>query len=317
MVQFCRGIILNGKLEISSQVDKGTLAILKLPIFRETERKSLNLVLPDSKELISDNKASEDEFETEHSTTVLIVEDNDSLRNILYHQFKGYKVLMARNGKEGIEKAKLKIPNIIISDVMMPYKSGYELCEEVKTNMTTSHIPVVLLTAKADQESKIKGFKSKADAYIFKPYDLEELQLVVKNLLESRAKLHEVFKNLIKEPTSTNQPKEDQFILELKALINKNIKDENYGIKEICIDLKISRMQLHNKLKALTGLTTSNFIFLIRLNKAKELMENTALNINEICHEVGITNRNYFSKQFKNEFGVSPSAWRKRLYVNN
>jgi YesN/AraC family two-component response regulator len=291
--------------------------LLKLPIQRQAKKESLNLTLPDLKESISDNDVIDDELETEHSTTILVVEDNDSLRHILYSQLKGYRVLLARNGKEGIEKTKANIPDIIISDVMMPHKNGYELCEEIKQNRTTSHIPVVLLTARADQESKIKGFKSKADAYIFKPYDLEELQLVVSNLLESRAKLQETYKNLNEDSTPTKQPKEDQFILELKALIEENIKDDEYGIKKICDALKISRMHLHNKLKALTGLSTSNFVNLVRLNKAKELLENTKLNISEISYNIGISNSNYFSKLFKKEFGVSPSAWRKRLYVNN
>jgi AraC-like DNA-binding protein len=193
---------------------------------------------------------------------------------------------------------------------MMPKKSGYEVLETLKLDRRTSHIPIILLTAKADQESKLVGLRAKADAYLYKPYDVEELKLVVKNFIESRAQMQELYKKFNKTSPSTDRPQEDQFILELRDLLIGNIK-EDFGIHDLCEHLKISRAQLHNKLKALTGLSTSNYILLIRLQKAKELLESTLLNMSEIAYEVGLKDPNYFSRKFKEEYGVSPSQWKK------
>jgi YesN/AraC family two-component response regulator len=279
-----------------------------LPISRKAEAVSLAIETQSYTDIIN-RPVIEDDLTKKDKTSILIIEDNDSLRHILALQLQQYNVYVAKDGEKGIEKAIECIPDIIISDVMMPKKSGYEVCEALKLDRRTSHIPIVLVTAKADQESKLEGLRAKADAYLYKPYDVEELKLVIKNFIESRVKMQALYKIFNKKSPSTDRPQEDQFILEFRKLLFHNIK-EDFGIQDLCQHLKISRAQLHNKLKALTGLSTSNYILLIRLQKASELLKSTSLNISEIAYEVGLKDANYFSRKFKKEFGMPPSEWR-------
>jgi CheY-like chemotaxis protein len=224
--------------------------------------------------------------------TILVVDDNYSIRKLISQQLQGYNIITAKDGEQGVEKALKETPDLILSDVMMPKKDGFELCKILKKHKATSHIPIILLTAKAEQESKIDGLKTKADDYIYKPYDLEKLQLKINNLIEGRRQLRETFNNLKEGSSPTSHPNEDKFILDLRALILSHLEDMKYGIADICKALKISRAQLHNKLKALTGLSTSKFILFTRLQKGKKLLESTLLNISEISFEIGIQDPN-------------------------
>jgi signal transduction histidine kinase/DNA-binding response OmpR family regulator len=306
LVELC-----GGEISLNSQIEKGTTVEIKLPINRNDDAETVYPEIKTSDKAGQEGLIIIEETTTKkHKNTVLIIEDNEALRQILALQLQQYTVYDAKGGEEGIEKAIEIIPDIIISDVMMPKKSGYEVLETLKLDRRTSHIPIILLTAKADQESKLVGLRAKADAYLYKPYDVEELKLVVKNFIESRAQMQELYKKFNKTSPSTDRPQEDQFILELRDLLIGNIK-EDFGIHDLCEHLKISRAQLHNKLKALTGLSTSNYILLIRLQKAKELLESTLLNMSEIAYEVGLKDPNYFSRKFKEEYGVSPSQWKK------
>jgi len=300
-----------GEINLSSQMDKGTRVDIKLPITRKAKT-----ALPDLEtDIHTDNKdlsLEEDAIRKKDTHSVLIIEDNEAIRQILALQLQGYTIEIAKDGEEGIEKAIECIPDIIISDVMMPKKSGNEVCETLKLDWRTSHIPIVLLTAKADQESKLEGLRAKADAYLYKPYDVEELKIIITNLLESRAKMQALYKNLNKKSPSTDRPQEDRFILEFRDVLIRNIKEDDFDIEDLCKHLKISRSQLHKKLKVLTGLSTSNYILLIRLQKASELLESTLLNMSEVAYEVGLNDASYFSKKFKEEFGMPPSEWRER-----
>ena len=192
---------------------------------------------------------------------------------------------------------------------MMPEKDGFELCSTLKQDERTSHIPIILLAAKADMDSKIIGLEHGADAYLTKPFEQKELVARLKNLLELRKKLQGRYRLFRSSGPTTN--KEETFILKVQKVIGENIEDEDFGIVHLCKVVKLSRSQLHNKIKALTGLSTSIFIRLIRLRKAKLLLQTTDLNVSEIAYKVGFKNSTYFTQSFTDEFGYPPNKTRK------
>ena len=244
----------------------------------------------------------------------MIVEDNADVRQYLIACLEGkYSIKVAEDGLQGEELAVAEIPDIIISDVMMPGKDGFDLCESLKNDQRTSHIPIILLTARADEDSRISGLKRGADAYLSKPFNENELEVRIEKLLDNRRILQQRYGSLenLSPTTDIGVKQEDEFIVSLKQAVLDNIDDENYGIPEICRDMALSRSQLHRKLKALTDKSTSHFIRSIRLHKAKELLLTTDLNVSEVAYEVGFRNPRYFSTTFSEEFGISPNEVKK------
>mgnify|MGYP002624696862 CR=1 FL=1 len=241
--------------------------------------------------------------------SLLIIEDNPDvvqyLRSLLEDQ---YQLAIARDGEDGISMALERIPDLILSDVMMPKKDGFEVCATLKKDERTSHIPIILLTAKADTDSRIAGLERGADAYLAKPFDQKELFVRLETLLELRRALKRRYHSLEPAPPSpdTGLQQEDAFIEKLKAVILDRLDDENFGIAELCKAAAMSRSQLHLKIKALTDRSTSHFIRAVRLHKAKELLRNSHLNITEVAFEVGFNDPAYFSRSFSEEFGLSP-----------
>ncbi|MCL4161534.1 UNVERIFIED_CONTAM: hypothetical protein GTU68_029925, partial [Idotea baltica] len=248
---------------------------------------------------------------------LLLVEDNpDILQYISGLLADDYQLQVAKDGEEGIAKALAQIPDIIISDVMMPGKDGFELCETLKLDERTSHIPIVLLTAKADAESRLEGLKRGADAYLSKPFQQEELFIRLNQLLALRQKLQEHFAakvqstdpstgSLNDNPLLSNI--EDSFLARFHQALETNIEEEDFGIPEMCNELAMSRAQLHRKIKALTGLSTSHYMRAIRLQKAKLLLESTDLNISEVAYRVGFRDPKYFSRTYSETFGFAPT----------
>jgi signal transduction histidine kinase/CheY-like chemotaxis protein len=308
--------LLHGDLKILSKPGEGTSIVLQLPISRNAEKKAINADSYKKDKLIDKRLAKQSTTLKsdikEQKPRLLFVEDNASLRHILSLQLEGFCIHTAKDGIEGITKAIELIPDIIISDVMMPGKTGFELCNTLKEDKRTSHIPVILLTAMADHESKLKGLKAKADAYLYKPYEFKELTLIINNLLESRQTLQKIYRSLNKDSKATDYPQEDQFILSFKAIIHSHINEENFNVSDLCAILGLSRTALHNKIKALTGLSTSNFILHIKLEKGKKLLMTTTKNINEISFEIGME-RSYFSTKFKEKYRLSPKQFRDGL----
>ncbi len=240
---------------------------------------------------------------------LLIIEDHPDLRKYIVQQLQiNYQVLEAKNGLEGIEMAYESIPDLIISDIMMPGMDGYGVCQQLKKDERSSHIPIILLTAKATAEDKLKGLEFKADDYITKPFDSQELQVRIKNLIEQRKTLKSKFSsNLMKIPNDIIVNSIDQnFMEEIKKIIEINLSDENFGVEELGRAIGMSRSQLHRKLKALTGLSTSIFLRSFRLQRAYQLLEQAAGNATEIAFKVGFSNSNYFFKCFKEEFSITP-----------
>ena len=242
--------------------------------------------------------------------TVLIVEDNAELRNYLSNQLNAdYNILLASNGIEALKLADKKIPDAIISDVMMPKMDGYEFCVKLKENLKTSHIPVLMLSAKTMSDDWIKGIESGADVYVNKPFKTEILKTQLKRLITSRQILFDKYSsgtNTFTTPTHTSSL-DKEFIGKVLKYINENIQDNQLGVESLAEELFLSRSQLYRKIKALTGQTANEFIRKVRLLKAKELIENGYDSIGEIGFKVGFSSPSYFSKCFKAEFGMLPT----------
>lgn len=248
---------------------------------------------------------------------LLIIEDNADVRQYLATCLEGhYQLSYAEDGAVGIQRALEEVPEIIISDVMMPQKDGFEVCAELKNDLRTSHIPIILLTAKSDAESRISGLEVGADAYLSKPFNEKELFIRLEKLIEIRKTLQIRYQSLDGGPLakSKTNSKDDAFILQIQEIVRQHISEETFGIAELCRAIGMGRTQLHNKIKSLTGKSTSHYIRAIRLHKAKDLLANNPeLNMTEIAFATGFPNLSYFSKIFADEIGSSPSQYRKNI----
>ena len=314
---------MEGRIELVSEAGEGTTFTVWLPI-RQTALKEnveeLDIPIPDLSQGDIESLAEIEPLSPaalkDKGLQVLVVEDNRDVRHYLVMLLQGqYQVFIAKDGQEGADKAFELIPDIIISDVMMPKKDGFELCRELKTDFRTSHIPVILLTSKNSVESRVQGLKEGADAYLSKPFNHEELFVRIQKLLELRRKLQDRYLSFSELPT-TEPAKEEKFVLEdefiarLKGVIEANMHLSSFSVPSLCREMGVSRSLLHRKLKALTNKPTSHFIRLVRLERAKELLRNPSLNISQVAYEVGFSDISYFSKCFTEEYGLSPSGYR-------
>ncbi|MEL7121255.1 MAG: response regulator [Bacteroidota bacterium] len=258
-----------------------------------------------------DEKIVENGEEDKDKPRLLIVEDNYDMVEVLIANLEDdYEIYATYDGAEGIEKAIAEVPDLIVSDVMMPEKNGYELCDALKQDERTNHIPIILLTAKADVESRLTGLQKGADAYLAKPFEPRELLIRLEKLLELRQLLQGKYNSL--EPIEEEMTAEDTFIMKLRSVIEENISDQDFGIPELCQAMGISRSPLHNKIKALTGISTSHFVRSVRLNKAKDLLEKSEMNISQVAYEVGFKHPRYFSEVYHKQYKVWPSQVKKK-----
>ncbi|UXP32684.1 response regulator [Reichenbachiella agarivorans] len=245
---------------------------------------------------------------------VLVVEDNADIRSYIKSILEiEYRVIEGEDGEEGIEKAKAQIPDLIISDVMMPGKDGFEVCREVKLDEKTSHIPVILLTAKASNDSALNGFELGADYYITKPFNPKLLTLRVRNALKTRDQIRG---QLLHKNTFNIEPKnikiasrDEEFMQKAVAVIESNMSNSEFYVDDLGRELGMSRMQLYRKLKGLIGLSANEFIRSIRLKRAAQLIRQDEMNISEITYQVGFNDLQYFRDCFKKQYGVNPSEY--------
>ena len=239
--------------------------------------------------------------------TILFTDDNDDVcqmaRTLLETH---YRVLTAPNGVVALQMAELNIPDLVVSDVMMPQMNGLELCSRLKQSTATSHIPVILLTAQTLDEQRIAGYEHGADAYITKPFSAPLLLARIHNLLQSRKQLKQVFggaDELAKEEISTP---DKEFVSKIRSEIHRNISNNDFGVEQLGAAVDLSRVQLYRKVKALTGLSPVELIRATRVNRAHKLIEGGATSVSEVAYQVGFTSPSYFTKCFKDQFGVSP-----------
>lgn len=245
------------------------------------------------------------------SKHILVVEDNkDFSQFITRYLSEFYHVESAINGKEGLEVLKKHNIDLIVSDVMMPQMDGYEFCSIVKTQIETSHIPVILLTALSSSENLIAGLDKGADAYLTKPFDEEALLKQIQNILEQRRRIQENFSKQFVGQNTVDAGSLDSFFLnKVREVIEQNLSDENFNMETLAEQLMISRSKLHRKIKSLSGVTTSEFVNLVRLKKAIQLIKEKDYRFNEVAFEVGFSSHSYFNRCFKKVYGVTPKEY--------
>ena len=287
------------------------------PEIKETTPQKINMAVANGIILDEEKKGIE-------KPLILLVEDNADVVAYTASCLPDYRLAVGQDGREGFEIASEIIPDLIITDVMMPFVDGFELCRQLRSDEHTSHIPIIMLTAKADIESKMEGLEKGADAYLEKPFNREELLIRIKKLLELRKNLQQFYlKNAglnnntaaietvahNTEPISENKI-EDEFVKKVREAIEKNLTDTNFTVEQLCKQLFMSHSQLHRKLDALTGCSPNKFIRIIRLNKAKEMLKIAANSIAAIALECGYNDPGYFARVFKQEYEVTPQEWR-------
>ena len=246
--------------------------------------------------------------------TLLIVDDNADIRTLLRTILQPhYQLLEAADGQEGLRVAHEQVPDLIVSDVMMPVMNGLEFCQQIKTDFVTSHIPVILLTARALNKHQIEGYESGADAYITKPFQADLLLARISNLLKSRLQLRSLWSNEQKEVKAEEpkvEVKENAFILRFKAVVEEKMADSDLSVEDIGADMNLSRVQLYRKVKALTGSSPVDLLRKARLAEARRLLNDTDQTVSEIAYRVGFTSPSYFTKCFKEEYGKVPGEVR-------
>ncbi|MCG8331262.1 MAG: tetratricopeptide repeat protein [Chitinophagales bacterium] len=317
--------LLGGKIQVESGTRKGSVFIVNLPIIKKA-----NVQADDHFEIIADAQATEKGIAKKglenpelvlpafdpslDKPQLLIIEDNPDVQQYLIACLEPeYQLILANNGQSGIQKAIEIIPDIIICDVMMPIKDGFEVCDTLKADERTSHIPIILLTAKADEASLMSGLRKGVDAYLTKPFNEAELLLRLEKLLELRKKLQDHYAKTFynKEEIVSNATPENPFLQKFYALIEKELSNPDLDMNQICRALGMSRSQVFRKLKALTGKPATILIRSYRLQKGKELLAQGDLSVSDVAFDVGFTSLSYFSRAFQEEFGISPSATRK------
>lgn len=311
----------HGKISVTSTEHQGSAFTIMLPLVKVSadtkaarNEKLTNTIIRSGEQELTEESSLFIESELTSENTLLLVEDNPDMRAYIRESLAGnYRIIEAVDGQDGIEKALEHIPDIIISDVMMPRKDGLHLVEMLKGDERSSHIPIILLTAKADIESRLAGLERGANDYLAKPFHRNELLMRTRNLVDLRKRFWEMY--TAQQPLLPVDNKdlqiEDAFLQKIRAIIDNNLTDSDLEIDKLSHLLGMSRSQMHRKIKALTGQTPSLFIRAIRLKKAKELLETTAMNVSEVAYQVGFSTPNYFSDAFTETYGIRPSQVKK------
>ena len=306
--------LMDGTITVSSEVGMGTFFTVQLPIQEIKTRQKREIEnIPMPKKSISKEPFVLSGADKRNVPTVLLVEDNKDMRHFITEQLiKFYKVKEAHNGQAGLQKALAESPDLVITDLMMPKMDGIELCKNLKTNVLTSHIPVIMLTAKAGMDNKIEGLDSGADDYLTKPFDGKELLVRTKNLIEQRQKLRELYSNkeIQVHPKKVTVTSIDQkFLEQVLELLETNFAESDFGVPQMQNALAMSKTQLHRKLKALTNEAPGELLRNFRLKRAAQLLSQKADSVTQIAYRVGFNNLSYFAKCFKELYGVTPSSY--------
>lgn len=308
-----------GIIQVDSEVGKGSTFTIYLPVYKNDPSK---MPATDTEELQDETVLEENEGFAENNErinkdakpVILIVEDSSDLRAYLKSELKlNYKIIEADNGEKGLELAFRKIPDLIISDIMMPGMDGIELCNRLKKDIRTEQVPVILLTARHSEEARLSGLEMQADDYITKPFSIKILKLRIRNLVEQRRKFQPVPSNEVKEDTqeSTMSKADAKFMAKLNQVIDRNLDNPNFDPVALAKEMLTSKMQLYRKVSSLTNQTVFNYIRTYRLNKAANLMASTDMQISEIAEAVGYTEASNFTKNFTQQFNQTPTQYVK------
>ena len=317
-----------GEISFHSILGEGTCFTVVLPLDKSVYKQAefvqepvidVDLSLPVDAWLDLEEKSIN--ISTQSSSNLpqlLVVDDHADIRAFVRQAFvEEYQVLEAENGIEGLKMAEETQPDIIIADVMMPKMDGIEMCRRLKTNSDTSHIPIIMLTAKDTEDSQLEGLKTRAEQYLTKPFNLEMLQVSVANLINAREELKKRFnRDIYVQPSEVAVTSTDEvFLKQAVTLVEENIEDPEFNVEALVKDMGMSRSRLHLKMKAITGQSCSEFIRTIRLKRAVQLMEKSDLSVKEIMYQTGFNTASYFSKCFKKQFGIIPSEYLKKDQV--
>lgn len=309
--------LMGGNIRVESEYQKGSNFMVTIPIdeiktSQKEDSETFNTVFaPELKNVIPEESKKQ---ETKVVSTVLIIEDHSDMRDFIKQQLvEEYKIIEAYNGKDGLEKAKEYTPNLIVTDLMMPQMDGITLCKKLKKDINTCHIPIIMLTAKAGLENKLEGLETGADAYLSKPFNVKELQVRARNLIEQRQKLKELFAKSQrinpKEVTATSL--DEQFLQKTVDLLEERYSDPDFGILQMQEHLAMSRAQLHRKIKAITDQASGELLRNFRLKRAAQILAQQGENVTQVAYMVGFNNLSYFAKCFKELYGVAPSKFHK------
>lgn len=312
-----------GDITVSSVISHGSLFTVRLPLGKSHLRADDCVILEaDSTVEITtvdfqerEEAWSDQNDGSEAQPRILVVEDNPDLRSYLHSSLNdNYQILEAANGELGISVARAEVPDLIISDLMMPKMNGIELCRRLKTDLKTSHIPIILLTAKADVESKLEGLQVGADDYIAKPFDMRELESRIHNLIAIRRKLQENFSaRLTLSPREiTVDSVDDRFLKQVMEIVESEMADPSLGVDSLAQQCAMSPIQLYRKLKALTGHGPNDLVRNFRLSRAASLLAQQSGSVADIAYQVGFNSLSYFSKCFKDKYGKTPSEYLRK-----
>jgi signal transduction histidine kinase/ligand-binding sensor domain-containing protein/DNA-binding response OmpR family regulator len=307
-----------GTITVESVPERGSTFTVLLPLQKVAEPLAIPAHIPEEIHLLAplEEREEADNLPSVNSQSrkpvVLLVEDNEDFRFYLKDNLKHkYTIIEAAHGKEGWRQAVTQVPDLIVSDVMMPEMDGMELCRKIKRDPRTSHIPVILLTARAAAEQQMEGLETGANDYITKPFNFELLVSRIKNLIAQREHIRKTFQKQIEiNPSEVNIPSLDEKLIQKTlALVEKNMNNADFSVEELSRELGMSRVHLYKKLLSLTGKTPLEFIRTVRLKRAAQLLEKSQLTVSEIAYQVGFNNPKYFTKYFKSEFNLIPSAY--------
>lgn len=309
--------LMGGTLTLTSSVGKGSSFTCAIPMYFEMdEQKSHSQSTATEIAPIYQALPKHTDLDLEANNIALVIEDNDELREFIISSIQeNYQIIEASNGVEGLEKAIEYLPDIIISDVMMPQMTGFEVCEKIKTNPKTAHIPVILLTAKTAINSRLQGLELGADAYMNKPFHTKELLVRMKNLIDLRVLLQKKYSQALEEngegdmeeTTAVISSLDKEFLENVQVYIVRKMELEELSVEHIAHEMGMSRSQLFRKTKALLDQTPSELLTNTRLKTARQLLIEKKGNVSEIAYQVGFSNPKYFSTQFKKKYGISPS----------
>jgi signal transduction histidine kinase/AraC-like DNA-binding protein len=306
----------HGKLFAASAEGKGCEFKLSIPLSREFYKNEITTAPTSVTSVQSSGYSVVERYPEELNDQlplVMIAEDNEDMRSFIGDTLKTrFAVVSAEDGIEAFEKIVTQVPDLVITDWMMPRMDGNTLCEKLKTHPATSHIPIIMLTAKADQQSKLAGLETGADDYLTKPFDARELRIRVNNLIGQRKKLRELYRQQITlHPKEVSIKSPDAVFLEkVLALLEANHNNALFGVEEFTYEIGLSRMQLHRKLKALTGNSPGDFLRQFRLEKAKQLLRLPGIQVSEVAYQTGFNNLSNFAKAFKEFTGLTPSEFK-------
>lgn len=308
----------HGEVSATSIEGKGSTFTIHIPVRQKGEvtnqptEKIEQLVEPSSAEEVPNQARHIDELIQPHQIDkpeVLIIDDNIDIRTYLRSVLsEKYNVSEASDGKVGLELARKIVPDIVLSDIMMPVMDGLEFCQQLKTDKAISHIPVILLTARSLDEQRVEGYEHGADAYISKPFSLRLLLSRIDNLIESRKKLNQTWSKGVEDDEIGNLSNEidKSFLKQLRKIIQENLANSDLSVEQIGDEIGLSRVQLYRKVKALTGYSPVEILRKARLTRARHLLQTTERTVSEVAYAVGFSTPSYFSKCYKDEFGENP-----------